>query len=164
MALVRPAAVFTLLLLSTAPAFADASFADMSSATACGLDRVREIIAGAEAESTDAELVDRLIVENTADWLPDYTAFATGPEAAELSAAATAVGEKSGRATCRQLLPFAAISASAARISAAGGNITAGSVLETCEGGTNLCVPPATSHIIDQCGVALFTLPLRTTC
>ena len=81
MRLVRPAAVVTLLLLSAAPAFADASLADMGSATACGLDRVREIIAGAEAESTDAELVDRLIVENTADWLPDYNAFAVSPEA-----------------------------------------------------------------------------------
>ena len=164
MRLVRPAAVVTLLLLSAAPAFADASLADMGSATACGLDRVREIIAGAEAESTDAELVDRLIVENTADWLPDYNAFAVSPEATELAAATAAVGDKPGRAECRQLLPFAAVAASAARISFAGGDVAAGSVLETCEGGTNLCLPAATSRIVDQCGVALFTLPLRTTC
>src|SRR5690606_30025440 len=51
------------LLLSPVPALADASLADMGSATACGLDRVREIIAGAEGTSTDAEAVDQLIVE-----------------------------------------------------------------------------------------------------
>lgn len=160
MRLLRPAAVVALL-LSVAPALADASLADMGSATACGLDRVREIIAGAEAESTDAELVDRLIVENTADWLPDYNAFATGPEAAELAAA---TNEKPGGSECRQLLPFAAVAASAARISVAGGDVTAGAVLEPCDGGSTLCVPASISRIVDQCGVALFTLPLRTTC
>ena len=164
MHLVRPVAISALLLFSAAPAFADASLADMGSATACGLDRVREIIAGAEAESTDADLVDQLIVENTADWLPDFNAFAVSPEAAELSAAATAAGVKPDGATCRQLLPFAAVVASAARISTAGGDVTSGSVLETCEGGTNLCVPAATTRIIEQCNVPLFTLPLRTTC
>ena len=162
MRLVRPAAVFGLLLLSAAPAFADASLADMGSATACSLDRVREIIAGAEAESTDAALVDQLIVENTADWLPDYNAFAAGPEAAELLTATQALGEIPSPAECRQLLPFAAISASAARISTAGGDVTPGSVLQTCEGG--LCLPASTAKLVDQCGVALFALPLRTTC
>src|SRR5690606_18883332 len=105
--------------------------ADMGSATACGLDRVREIIAGAEAESTDADLVDQLIVENTADWLPAFNAFAVSPEAAELAAAAAAIKGKPTRAECRQLLPFAAVAASAARISKAGGDVTPGSVLET---------------------------------
>lgn len=150
------------LLLSTAPALADASLADMGSATACGLDRVREIIAGAEAESTDPDLVDQLIVENTADWLPDYNAFATGPEAAELLAATEAVGQRPTGAECRQLLPFAAISASAARISAAGGDVAAGAGLETCE--TGLCLPASAARIADQCGVPLFSLPLRSTC
>ena len=161
---VRSAATIALLLLTAAPALADASLADMGSATACGLDRVREIIAGAEAESTDADLVDQLIVENTADWLPDFNAFAVSPEAAELSAAAAAISSKPNRAECRQLLPFAAVAASAARISKAGGDVTPGSVLETCEGSTTLCVPAPTARIIDQCGVGLFTLPLKTTC
>ncbi len=164
MRLVRPAAVFTLLLLSAAPAFADASLADMGNATACGLDRVREIIAGAEAASADAEQVNQLIVENTADWLPDYNAFASGPEAVELLAASNAVGSKPNRAECRQLLPFAAVSASAARISAAGGDVAAGSVLETCEGDAGLCLPASTSRLVEQCGVRLFSLPLRSTC
>jgi len=164
MRLLRPAAVFALVLLAAPPALADASLADMSTAAACNLDRVREIIAGAEAESTDADLVDQLIVENTADWLPDYNAFAVSPEAAELSALAAAAGDSPDRATCRKLLPFAAVSASAARISAAGGDVTPGSVLEPCDDGANLCLPASTSRIIEQCNVPLFTLPLRTTC
>ena len=153
-----------MLLLSTAPTLADASLADMGSATACGLDRVREIIAGAEADSTDPDLVDQLIVENTADWLPDYNAFAAGPEAAELLATTQAVGDRPTRAECRQLLPFAAISVSAARISAAGGDVSVGSVLESCDGGEGLCLPASTSKIADQCGVPLLALPLRNTC
>jgi hypothetical protein len=162
MRLVRPAAFFGLVLLSVAPAIADASLADMGTATACGLDRVREIVAGAEASSSDSDAVDQLIVENTADWLPDYNAFAASAEAAELIAATEALGPKPSRAECRQLLPFAAVAASAARISAAGGDVTAGSVLEACEG--KLCLPASTARLIDQCGVALFSLPLRTTC
>jgi len=161
---VRLAAMVGLLLLSPVPAFADASLAAMGSATACGLDRVREIIAGAEGSSTDAEAVDQLIVENTTDWLPDYNAFAASPEAAELFAMAQATGDKPTGAECRQLLPFAAISASAARISTAGGDVSAGSVLTTCEPGTGLCLPEATSRIVEECGVALFSLPLRSTC
>lgn len=164
MRLTRPAAISALLLFTATPALADASLADMGRDAACGLDRVREIIAGAEAESTDPELVNQLIVENTADWLPDFNAFAVGPEAAELSAAAAAAGDKPDRATCRQLLPFAAVAASAARISTAGGDVTAGGVLETCEEGTTLCVPASTSTIIDQCSSGLFSLPLKTTC
>lgn len=161
---VRLAAVMAFV-LTTAPALADASLVDMGAATACRLDRVREIIAGAQADSTDPELVDQLIVENTVDWLPDYNAFASSPEAAELAAAAAAVNSKKpSRAQCRQLLPFAAVSASAARISAAGGNVSAGSVLATCESGTGLCLPASTARIADQCGVPLFKLPLRSTC
>lgn len=161
---VRLAALVGLLLVSSTPAFADASLADMGSATACGLDRVREIIAGAEGSSTDPEAVDQLIVENTADWLPDYNVFAGSPEAAELLAATEATGAKPTRAECRQLLPFAAISASAARISTAGGAVSPGSVLTSCESGAGLCLPEATARIVDQCGVALFSLPLRSTC
>ena len=122
---VRLAALIGLFLVSSTPAFADASLADMGRASACGLDRVREIIAGAEGTSTDAEAVDQLIVENTADWLPDYNVFAASPEAAELVAATEATGAKPTPAQCRQLLPFAAISASAARISTAGGAVSA---------------------------------------
>lgn len=160
---VRLAAVMAFV-LTTAPALADASLVDMGAATACRLDRVREIIAGAQADSTDPELVDQLIVENTVDWLPDYNAFASSPEAAELATAAASISKKPSRAQCRQLLPFAAVSASAARISAAGGNVSAGSVLATCESGTGLCLPASTARIADQCGVPLFKLPLRSTC
>ena len=162
MTLFRPLATLGFCLLSTASALADASLADMAGDTACRLDRVREIIAGAEQSSADAAEADRLIVENTADWLPDYNAFAASPEAAALSVAVGAAPEKLPAATCRQFLPFAAVSASAARISAAGGEVTAGNVLEACEGG--LCLPAPTSRIIDQCGEGLMELPLRSTC
>lgn len=164
MTVYRPLAAIGLLLLSTAAVLADAAPADLASETACRLDRVREIIAGAEQSGTDAAQVDRLIFENTADWLPDYNAFAESPEAADLSAAMQAVGERPSPAQCRQFLPLAAIAASAARISAAGGEVSAGSILESCEGSASLCLPAAASRIIEQCGVALFTLPLRSTC
>jgi hypothetical protein len=164
MTLFRPLATLAFCLLSTASALADASLADMAGDTACRLDRVREIIAGAEQSSADAELANRLIVENTADWLPDYNVFAGSPEAAALMLAVNAAPEKLPAAACRQFLPFAAVSASAARISEAGGEVSAGNLLESCEGGTNLCLPAATSRIIDQCGEGLFDLPLRATC
>lgn len=164
MTVFRPLAVIGILLLSSTAAQADAAPVDLAGETACRLDRVREIIAGAERSGTDAALVDRLIVENTADWLPDYNAFAVSPEAADLAEALQTVGERPSPAQCRQFLPFAAVAASAARISAAGGDVEAGSVLDSCEGGTGLCVPAAASRIVDQCGVALFTLPLRSTC
>lgn len=164
MTLTRPLAALCLLLCSTGAAWADAAPLDLAGETACRLDRVREIIAGAEQSSSDADAVDQLIVENTADWLPDYTAFATSPEAADLLAASTAMGDKPTAAECRQLLPFAAVSASAARISRAGGDIAPGVLLTSCETGSGLCTPPATTRIIDQCGTALFILPLRSTC
>lgn len=164
MTLFRPLATLAFCLLSTSTTFADASLADMAGDTACRLDRVREIIAGAVESSADAAEADRLIVENTADWLPDYNAFAASPEAAALAVAVAAAPEELPAATCRQFLPFAAVSASAARISAAGGDVSAGTILETCEGGTNLCLPAATSRIIDQCGEGLLELPLRSTC
>jgi hypothetical protein len=164
MTLFRPLAPLVLVLLSTAAAVADASVADMASATACQLDRVREIIAGADGLAAGEAEKNQLIVENTADWLPDFNAFAVSPEAGDLLSAVNAVTGKPSAATCRQLLPYAAVAASAERISRAGGEVEAGSVLVTCESDDGLCLPPATAAIVDQCGVALFTLPLRSTC
>lgn len=164
MTLFRPIAALGFCLFSIVPASADASLTDMAGETVCKLDRVREIIAGAEQSSADAELADRLIAENTADWLPDYNVFAASPEAAALLAAVNATGDTPTRAQCRQLLPFAAVSASAARVSKAGGAVSAGSVLASCESGEGLCLPAATSRIAEQCGTALFSLPLRSTC
>lgn len=164
MTLFRPLAPLVLVLVSTAAALADASVADMASATACQLDRVREIIAGADGLDADQAEKNQLIVENTADWLPDYNAFAVSPEAGDLLAAVKEVTGAPSAATCRQLLPYAAVAASAERISRAGGEVEAGSVLITCEGGDGLCLPPATATLVEQCGVVLFTLPLRSTC
>ena len=164
MTLFRPLTSIALCVLSTVPALADASLADMAGEAVCRLDRVREIIAGAEQSSADAEEANRLIVENTADWLPDYNVFAGSPEAAALLEAVNATGDKPTRAECRQLLPFAAVAASAERISRAGGAVSAGSVLTSCESGEGLCLPPATARIADQCGVPLLSLPLRSTC
>jgi hypothetical protein len=151
-----------LLVAGTLSALGDATPVDMATQTACNLDRVREIIAGAEASSTTAEEANRLIVENTADWLPDYAAFATGPEVGDLRAAAEA--EPLSAAACKALLPFAAVSASAARISQAGATVEAGGVLEACADGKGLCIPAATDRILTQCGAGLFKLPLRGTC
>ncbi len=105
MAALRFLIACSLLLGTAAAALADAPPLDMATQTACKLDRVREIIAGAEASSATPEEANRLIVENTADWLPDYTAFATGPEVADLRTAAEA--DPLSAAACRALLPFA---------------------------------------------------------
>ncbi|HEY9011438.1 MAG TPA: hypothetical protein VIN06_10500 [Devosia sp.] len=164
MDLLRSAASLGLLLLGTGMALADASLSDMAKDAACRLDRVREIIAGAERSAATPDEADQLIVENTADWLPDYNVFASSPEAADLLATVTAAPEKLPAAQCRQLLPFAAVSASAERISRAGGDVAPGNVLVNCESGDGLCLPEATARIVEQCGSALFTLPLRTTC
>ena len=162
MAALRFLIACSLLLGTAAAALADAPPLDMATQTACKLDRVREIIAGAEASSATPEEANRLIVENTADWLPDYTAFATGPEVADLRTAAEA--DPLSAAACRALLPFAAISASAARISQAGAPVEAGGVLEACADGKGLCVPAATARILSQCGAGLFKLPLQASC
>lgn len=164
MDLLRSAASLGLLLLGTSAALADASLSDMANAAACRLDRVREIIAGAEQSAATPDEADQLIVENTADWLPDYNAFAGSPEAADLLATVNAAPAKLSATQCRQSLPFAAVSASAERISRAGGDVSPGNVLVGCTSGEGLCLPEATARIVDQCGPALFTLPLRTSC
>lgn len=164
MDLLRSAASLGLLIAGTSAALADASLSDMANTAACRLDRVREIIAGAEQSAASPDEADQLIVENTADWLPDYNAFAASPEAAELLAVTAAAPENLPAAQCRQLLPFAAVSASAERISRAGGDISGGSILIPCVTGEGLCLPEATARVVEQCGSALFELPLRTTC
>lgn len=164
MDLLRPAASLCLMLLGTSAAFADASIADMAKDAACRLDRVREIIAGAEETSATPDEADQLIVENTADWLPDYNVFASSLEAGDYLAMVNAAPADLSSAQCRQLLPFAAVSASAERISRAGGDVSPGNVLTSCESGDGLCVPEATQRVLDQCGEGLFELPHRTTC
>lgn len=149
----------SLLACAAAPVRAEASTLDMALRTACTIDRVREIIAGAEASAADAAEADRLIVENTADWLPDYQSFATGQDAAALRAAADA-----GTLSCRRLLPVAAVAASAARISKAGAAVAPGALLEPCASGEGLCVPKSLAGILKRCGPGLFRLPLRGTC
>ena len=127
---------------------------------ACDLDRIREIIVGSDG----AGLEDSILVENTADWVPDYNRFAGGEAAASLRVAAEAVKGRPSRAQCRALLPFAAVSLSAARLSAAGAPIADGAVLVPCDDGQGLCLPPATQVIADQCRVRLLDLPWQASC
>ena len=146
------------------PILADAAPLDLATAGACALDRVREIVAGATQHSQDETLRNTLIVENTADWVPAFNAFATAPETADLRAAADAEAAKGklSSAACRQLLPFAAVAASAEAVSKAGATLEPGSVLVPCADG--LCQPASTATVLDQCNFEPFTLPLRSTC
>jgi hypothetical protein len=147
-------------LASPLPVIADAAPIDMATDVVCKLDRIREIVGGAIQHSQTEEEANRLILENTADWLPDYNAFATSPEAADLRAATDAA---TGNA-CRQLLPFAAVSASALAVLKAGGAVESGSVLAPCESGGGTCVPPAAIRILERCNFLPFTLPFRASC
>jgi hypothetical protein len=146
------------------PVLADAAPLDLATAGACALDRVREIVAGATQHSEDETERNTLIVENTADWVPGFNAFAVAPETADLRAATDAQVAKGklSRAACRQLLPFAAVAASAEAVSNAGATLTPGSVLASCP--TGLCQPASTATVLDQCNFEPFSLPLRSTC
>jgi hypothetical protein len=148
------------------PVLADAAPLDLATAGACALDRVREIVAGATQHSEDETERNTLIVENTADWVPAFNAFATAPETADLRAAtdsAVATGKLS-KAACKQLLPFAAVAASAEAVSKAGATLEPGSVLIPCADGVGLCQPASTATVLDQCNFEPFTLPLRASC
>ncbi len=148
--------------LASGAAFADAAPADLAAASACGLDRVREIVAGAIQHGDDAAMTNRLIVENTADWVPAFNAFAATPEAGDLRAALDALGPRPSRAECRQFLSFAAVAASAEAVSKAGGALEGGAVLDACAEG--LCAPPRSTELLRQCGFEPFSLPFRASC
>lgn len=154
--------LFALLLLTvtSAPALA----ADAARDAACRLDRVREILLGADAAGLGPGEADALILDNTFGWIADYNRFAGGDAAGALRARVDALPERPSRSQCRALLPFAAVSASAARVSAAGGAVAAGAVLVPCETGEGLCVPPGVTSLLEHCRIRLFTLPWKASC
>lgn len=156
----RILAAACVLIATIAPAFADGR--QSARRAACELDRIREIIVGIDRAAP--EEADALILDNTADWVPDYNRFASGDAAKDLRAAAEAVEGRPSRAQCRALLPFAAVSLSAARLSAAGAPIAPGAVLVPCDSGEGLCVPGATQTIAKHCRVRLLDLPWQRSC
>lgn len=138
--------------------------ADAARAAACQLDRIREILIGADQAAGSPDEADALILDNTADWVADYNRFAVGQAATELRAGVDALPTRPSRRQCRALLPYAAVSASAARVSAAGGSVAPGAVLVPCESGEGLCVPPGVTTLLERCRIRLFALPWKASC
>lgn len=138
--------------------------ADTARDAACRLDSVREILIGADTAGLAPEEADALILDNTLDWLDEYNRFAGGEAATALRAQLDALAERPSRSQCRALLPFAAVSASAARVSAAGGAVAPGAVLVPCESGEGLCTPPGVTTLLERCRIRLFALPWKASC
>lgn len=154
--------LWAFLLMAVLPSAAPA--ADAARDAACRLDRVREILIGAEVAGLGPAETDTLILDNTFDWVADYNRFAGGEAALDLRARVDALSARPNSAQCRALLPFAAVSASAARVSAAGGAVAPGAVLVPCESGEGLCTPPGVTDLLESCRIRLFALPWKASC
>lgn len=153
---------FAWVLLALLPTPAPA--ADAARDAACRLDRIREILIGADTAGLGAGEADALILDNTFGWIADYNRFAGSEAAADLRARVDALAGRPSRGQCRALLPFAAVSASAARVSAAGGAVAPGAVLVPCESGEGLCTPAGVTSLLERCRVRLFALPWKASC
>jgi len=155
--------LWAFLLMAVLPSAAPA--ADAARDAACRLDRVREILIGAEVAGLGPAETDTLILDNTFDWVADYNRFAGGEAALDLRARVDRPVRRARTvAQCRALLPFAAVSASAARVSAAGGAVAPGAVLVPCESGEGLCTPPGVTDLLESCRIRLFALPWKASC
>jgi hypothetical protein len=113
------------------------------------------------------EDTDELILENTAEWVPKFNAFASSEAARILRSYAEGAlagheGSVYPEPVCRILEPAVAAAHSAQRVWGAGGKVEAGDFLNACDGG--VCVPEAIDVVAGKCDFQVFAVPVTRPC